>query len=527
MFAALFFERDPLQTADLGAGFLFWLRYVGGVAALGIVLVGLAKVFARVPPRRNLAIILQLFGGLFLALIAAIFLAPGDRPARSGDVVWSLLALGSSMGLIGVLFVNLLREAKVEGLRGWLFVLGLGGAVCFYGMFLLALAPFYFHNVKAFWEGQQYNPELSESFQRSMLVCQILGGAFGLFGAGIDFVLDLVLMRWRRIWAITLLTCNEVRRNRVLWAYLGLAVVFLFATWFIPAKPENQVYIYVQVVFIAVSGLLLLTTSLTAAFGLHNDIKNQTIHTVLTKPVEHYEVVLGRFLGYTLMMSAALFVMLSFSLIYLLRGVHPTAQAESLKARVPVYGSLEYVGTNNPKGENVGNEWEYRGYISGPMPGSQPQYAIWTLDNLLRDLASRDQVPCEFTFSIYRTTTGDIRGGVLTALEIRSCAGRPAARMNTPSGSNPGTSTIWRRCMATSPNRRSASPMASPSGFKYPRACSRPRWPAPGTSRPSWTRPARSWTRSSRNCRPRKAPTTRGRSPSWRRQFRVCSRMNG
>jgi len=43
MFADLFFERDPLQTTDLFAGFFFWLRYVGGLTALGLVLGGLIE----------------------------------------------------------------------------------------------------------------------------------------------------------------------------------------------------------------------------------------------------------------------------------------------------------------------------------------------------------------------------------------------------------------------------------------------------------------------------------------------------
>jgi hypothetical protein len=39
----------------------------------------------------------------------------------------------------------------------------------------------------------------------------------------------------------------------------------------------------------------------------------------------------------------------------------------------------------------------------------------------MRHLANRDQgTPCEFTFSIYRTTTGDISGGVLCSVEARS-----------------------------------------------------------------------------------------------------------
>jgi hypothetical protein len=64
-----------------------------------------------------------------------------------------------------------------------------------------------------------------------------------------------------------------------------------------------------------------------------------------------------------------------------------------------------FEGADDPrKGTNVGEEWDYRGYISGKTPGKPLQYAIWSLRDLPRDLGSREAVPCEFTFNIYRTT---------------------------------------------------------------------------------------------------------------------------
>ena len=37
---------------------------------------------------------------------------------------------------------------------------------------------------------------------------------------------------------------------------------------------------------------------LLASFGIPNDIKNLNIYTVVSKPVERFEIVLGRFVGY-------------------------------------------------------------------------------------------------------------------------------------------------------------------------------------------------------------------------------------
>src|SRR5262249_5989827 len=150
-----------------------------------------------------------------------------------------------------------------------------------------------------------------------------------------------------------------------------------------------------------------------ASFSLPADIRNQTIHTVVTKPVERFEIVLGRFVGFAGLMTAILLVMTAVSLVYVLRGVNPEAAAESLKARGPVYGDRSLEGTTNTeKGESVGREWDYRSYISGPMPGQSPQYAIWSMKDLPAGLGDRKAVRCEYTLDVYRTTKGEENRGV-------------------------------------------------------------------------------------------------------------------
>src|SRR5207253_8446618 len=134
----------------------------------------------------------------------------------------------------------------------------------------------------------------------------------------------------------------------------ALLLVFLFASWFLPYKPEKQVRNYVSVVFFAMTILLILTARILAAFSIPADLRRQTIHTIVTKPVERFEIVLGRFLGYTLLMTAVLAVMTLLSLIYVARGVDEDARQESLRARVPVFGDLRI-----DNGKNVGREWAY------------------------------------------------------------------------------------------------------------------------------------------------------------------------
>src|SRR5262249_34499433 len=149
--------------------------------------------------------------------------------------------------------------------------------------------------------------------------------------AGLPFLRSLASLRARRIFAIAKLSFKEALRSKLLYAFSALLLVFLFGSWFIPAKPEDEVRSYVQVVFTAMTLLLLFTGAFLAGFSIPTDIRKLTIHTVVTKPVEKFEIVLGRFLGFVGIMTIVLLAVSSISLLYVLRGVGPDAAAESLK----------------------------------------------------------------------------------------------------------------------------------------------------------------------------------------------------
>src|SRR5262249_1359055 len=104
------------------------------------------------------------------------------------------------------------------------------------------------------------------------------------------------------------------------------------------------------------------------------------------------------------------------SYLYVLREIDPDAQRESMRARVPLYGTLTF--SKDPV--NVGREWDYRRYIAG---GSNSQdRAVWSYYGLPRHLAQRNEptVPCEFTFDIFRTYKGEEGKGVLCSFFCRT-----------------------------------------------------------------------------------------------------------
>jgi ABC-type transport system involved in multi-copper enzyme maturation permease subunit len=249
----------------------------------------------------------------------------------------------------------------------------------------------------------------------------IVGGVAALVAACLPFLAGLTSLRFRRIWALAKLSFKEAIRNRVLYGFSAMLLVLLFGTWFIPYKPEYQVRSYVGLVYWVMKILLLVTAVILAAFSIPTDIRRQTIHTIVTKPVERFEIVLGRFLGFTLLMTLVLLLMTSVSVVYVLRGVDPAAAEESLKAREPFYGMLHFENTGNEqKGTNVGREWDYRSYITASPPNQEPQYAIWDFPNVPRSLADRDSVRGEFAFDIYRTTKGFENRGVSCKFEFQT-----------------------------------------------------------------------------------------------------------
>ena len=229
--------------------------------------------------------------------------------------------------------------------------------------------------------------------------------------------------------ALTLLSFKQALRSRILWGFAAFVLLLLFGSWFVPFD-EYQVRNYVKVVFAVMTPLFLLVFGMLAAFSIPADLRSQTIHTIVTKPVERFEIVLGRFLGYALLMTLILGFMTGVSLLYLLREIDPDAQFENMKARVPIVGTLGFTEA----GVNVGYEWEYRKYIAGGVNSKQRAY--WTFTDLPSALAEHagGMVPCEFTFDIYRTLKGEEGKGIFCSFTFQGRNWDPKLKPNYDEG---------------------------------------------------------------------------------------------
>lgn len=222
---------------------------------------------------------------------------------------------------------------------------------------------------------------------------------------GVD---DLLNMSARRVGALASLTFKEsVRRQDVLVGVV-FVLLFMFAGWFLtgtnldtPAKP------YISFVFKAVRWLIIPVALLLACWGLPADIKQRSLHTVVTKPVRRSEIVLGRMLGYSAMMTIGVVLMGLIGYIWLIRQVPPSAQ-DQLISRVPVYGTLSFLDrTGDPanRGINTGDIWEFRSFIEGNTRAR----AVYTFTDLdVDDIRTDEGLQFEYRFESFRSHKGDI-----------------------------------------------------------------------------------------------------------------------
>ncbi|MEI7685915.1 MAG: hypothetical protein WCL32_12885 [Planctomycetota bacterium] len=360
LLATLILEREPLRWVELPQVIINWLQSAGVIAALGLFLVFAVR--ASFSFRR-----LFQFGG--------------------GSVSLGLVRLGAICATLSwILF-------------GALIVFAIGS-----------------------WLGIKQTQALLPSTVTGFVTIGdlLLALAGGLSLAIVVFpVLRAVVFHssLRRIGAVARLSVKESIRNRGVAVFGVMGVVFLFADWFIPYKPEAQLRNYVWVLYWTMFVLFLFSAAILGSFSIPNDIKNQTIHTVVTKPISKFEIVLGRFLGYGSLLTVSLFLMGVLSLSYVWRGLTDEARNESFLARVPVYGELGYINT---KGESVGREWDYRKYIGGQTAGGgKKQYAVWIFDDLSEvEPRDGDKARFEFGFDIFRLTKGDENKGIFCTFKF-------------------------------------------------------------------------------------------------------------
>jgi hypothetical protein len=145
------------------------------------------------------------------------------------------------------------------------------------------------------------------------------------FQALVALVIDMVRISPRRVLALARLAVKESIRRRVVVVFVVFLLVMLFAGWFINPSSDQPARLYLgHIVFPATMYLTLLLALFLSSLSLPLDIKNRTLHTVVTKPVRQSEIVLGRILGFAVIGTVLLAPMGVISYAFTVRGLAHT-----------------------------------------------------------------------------------------------------------------------------------------------------------------------------------------------------------
>jgi hypothetical protein len=222
---------------------------------------------------------------------------------------------------------------------------------------------------------------------------------------------DLVSISPRRVWALAQLTWREAIRRKALLVFVVFAILFMFAGWFLQSSDlgaELQVKVYVTFVLRAISWLILPVVLLLSCWGIPEDIKQRSLHTVVTKPARRLEIVLGRMLGFSIVATLVLVVMSVVGWLWINRQL-PEDARKLLTCRQPIFGALSFIDRDgNPAatGINVGDIWMFHSYIEGATKAR----AIWTFTQLDAGILDSDgNLRLENRFQAFRSHKGDMR----------------------------------------------------------------------------------------------------------------------
>src|SRR5580693_5996983 len=279
-----------------------------------------------------------------------------------------------------------------------------------------------------------------------LVVVTTLAGSIGLGLSGPVRVLrqlfsaikDISEISLRRVWALAMLTFREAVRRKALLVFGVFALLFMFGSWFLTSggeKADIQIQRHVVFVFTAISWLVLPVVLMLSCWGIPEDIKARSMHTVVTKPVRRIEIVLGRMLGFSLIATLIVGVMAVAGYVWIDRQISRDAHGQ-LVCKVPVYGKLAFLdrqGQPASAGINVGDVWTFRSYIEG----STKACAIWEFERLsdasLMPITMKDQgatrgLRVQTGFESFRTHKGVMNSGLLCQLTLVN----PATNLRVP-----------------------------------------------------------------------------------------------
>ena len=264
----------------------------------------------------------------------------------------------------------------------------------------------------------------------------------------VEGVVDLVRISPRRVGSLARLAVKESIRRRlvVVVVFAVFVLVLLFAGWFLDRSSSHPSELYISFVLGATSYLTVLLALFLSALSLPADIKEKTLHTVVTKPVRPSEIVLGRIVGFSVIGTILLAIMGAISYGFVVRGLdhsHDLPAAE-LEAVEKAYDAAIESGESRTRlklttGKTHGHRHEVAVSVDVDSPGSPAagnsaagnSAATFEKTGRVRTGTTQDHRH-EFSYAISTKTTSDAsedRRGTKIECSLGGPQGRLIARV--------------------------------------------------------------------------------------------------
>ena len=190
-----------------------------------------------------------------------------------------------------------------------------------------------------------------------MLIRRGKAGVKGVFRQLFEVADEILLFSPRRVGALARLTFREAVRRRTLLVFVVFAVLFMFGGWFMgdtgTTRIDLQIRNHVAFALRTTSWLMLPVALLLSCWGIPEDIKARSLHTVVTKPVHRGEIVLGRMLGFIGVGTVVVGIMGIVGYVWVVRQIPKQDRAKADESR-PHLRQAELSGSQRQSGAHGG-----------------------------------------------------------------------------------------------------------------------------------------------------------------------------
>jgi len=189
-------------------------------------------------------------------------------------------------------------------------------------------------------------------------------------------------------------TFREVIRKKILHVLIGLGVLIIIVSPFIPTtdEPDARVKMMLVVFFQVVVLLCIVGMIFLSATSLPHEIEDRTIYGILSKPVSRLEIVAGKITGFALLSALVLVIL----------GLVNVLAIQRVSSRLPE----EYRGILKARNEFAASRFSIQGkshhvregivWIEGGRTG----IALWSFSDLYKKLDNKSSFEVEFNLKI-------------------------------------------------------------------------------------------------------------------------------